>query len=339
MLNKPQLIIANMYRKKDKYAFFAIQQAIDKLFEFDITFHIIWDDPKYKDEWSKKIDKLGDTVVSYTKELLDDYCRNKGIAEQRITEDFNKFKAIYFIIHGHYLKNNNITDYYLIYDDDIILKDDLIDLKFALKHKLPVFLTELNSGCDKVLFDKICNIYTNAIEVYRTKNPHYFGFNAGFQGIDTCIYDDFIDDENFKYLLDLFYYGGIYDDNGKEITGSTRTAIDTQQQSFMSIMNVIKPSNFPLILPINEYFICPNFGNHPLYGVIDSNNEYGGWDIALKSKVVHFIGHTVLDGVYYGKPKVFLEYVDDYLKDKELQSNEKELITEKLYTTNKKENG
>ena len=53
-MNKHKLIIANMYRAKNKTAFFAIHQAITRLPEFDIDFHIIWDDPNYEDKWTKK---------------------------------------------------------------------------------------------------------------------------------------------------------------------------------------------------------------------------------------------------------------------------------------------
>ena len=41
---KKKLVISNMYRAKNKAAFFAIHQALDKLPEFDIEFHILWDD-------------------------------------------------------------------------------------------------------------------------------------------------------------------------------------------------------------------------------------------------------------------------------------------------------
>ncbi len=39
-----------MYRAKNKSSFFAIHQAITRLDEFDIEFHILWDDLNYRDE-------------------------------------------------------------------------------------------------------------------------------------------------------------------------------------------------------------------------------------------------------------------------------------------------
>jgi hypothetical protein len=132
------------------------------------------------------------------------------------------------------------------------------------------------------------------------------------------MYEDFLNLDYFLFLLNLFNYNGIYDTNGKEITGPERSAIDTQQQSFFGIMNIIRSKTKPKILNPVEYFICPNWGYHPVYGNIDSENEYGGWDINMKSKIIHFIGHTVLEGVYYGKPKMYHELVDKYLKENNL---------------------
>ena len=315
---KKRLVISNMYRAKNKTAFFAIHQAITRLFEFDIEFHILWDDTNYRDEWSEKIDSLNCKIVSYTKEQLNEYCINYGISQDLINK-FVNFKAVYFIIHGHYLKKHNITDYYLIYDDDVILKEDLIDLKFALYHELPCLIHEpLNSSCDKSMIDIIFNIYKDASEYYKQVNPYFFGFNAGFQGIRLDMYEDFLEPELFNFLLNLFNYRGIHDENGKEITGHERSMIDTQQQSFFSIMNIIRSKNKPYILHPKDYFICPNWGHHPIYGEIDPTNEYGGWDINMKSKVVHFIGHTVLEGKYYGKPEQYHKLVDEYLKQHNL---------------------
>jgi hypothetical protein len=35
----------------------------------------------------------------------------------------------------------------------------------------------------------------------------------------------------------------------------------------------------------------------------------------MKSKVIHFIGHTKLNGIYYGKPKEFNDLVDKYFQN------------------------
>jgi hypothetical protein len=311
---KPRLVISDMYRAKNKTSFFAIHQALTKLSEFDIEFHILWDDPEYRDEWSDKLDSLDAKIISYTKEQLNNYCTDYGIDATTI-DNFKKFKAIYFVIHAHYLKKNNITNYYLIYDDDIILGDELFEFKYCLLNEIPCLVCEpMNSNCDKVMANTIFSHYPGGWEYYKQINPQLLGFNAGIQGIRLDMYEDFLDPKSFKYLLNLFNYSGIYDENGKEITGGMRSAIDTQQQSFFSIMNIIRSTKTPHIMTLDQYFVCPNWGHHPFFGEIDHESELNGWDFALRSKITHFIGHTVLDGVYYGKPKVFTNMVDDYLK-------------------------
>lgn len=315
MSSKPRLVISDMYRAKNKVAFFAIHQALNKFKDLDLEFHILWDDPEYKDEWTEKFNDLEKYIVSYSKEQLNDYCREWGVNEETIL-GFNNFKSIYFIIHSHYLKSKNICNYYLIYDDDIVLQDNLSELTTCLKQEIPVLIQEpMNPSCDKSMALKIFDIYggKDAYDYYKSLNPKLLGFNAGFQGISLDIYEDFLSNENFQYLLNMFNYSGIYDKNGNEILGPERSNIDTQQQSFFSIMNIIKSKKKPHFLS-DDYFVCPNWGIHPKYGDINTSNEYQGWDINMKSKVIHFIGHTVLDGVHYGKPKIFHNLVDKYLK-------------------------
>jgi len=315
---KKKLVISNMYRAKNKASFFAVHQAINKLSEFDIEFHILWDDINYRDEWSDRIDGLDCKIVSYTKDQLDKYCLDYGIPQEFI-DRFVNFKAIYFILHAHYMKKNNITNYYLIYDDDIIFSEDISEFKDCLAEEIPCLIHEpLNANCDKVLANTLFNLYDDSFEYYRNINPQFFGFNAGIQGISLDMYEDFMEPEYFLFMLNLFNYNGIYDENGKEITGGQRTMIDTQQQSFFGIMNIIRSKKIPRILNPDQYFVCPNWGHHPLYGYIDHENEYQGWNINMKSKIIHFIGHTVLEGVYYGKPKVYHQLVDEYLKKNNL---------------------
>jgi hypothetical protein len=43
---------------------------------------------------------------------------------------------------------------------------------------------------------------------------------------------------------------------------------------------------------------------------LDSEDELGGWGCCLDSKISHFIGHTQGKG----KPKQFLDKMDEYLK-------------------------
>lgn len=318
MMNRHKLVIVNMYRAKNKIAFFAIHQAITKFSEFDIEFHIIWDDLDYNDEWTSKIDSLDCKIVSYTKEFFEKYCVDLKVPNDIVIK-FKNFKLIYGIILSHYLKKNNLADYCLKYDDDIILGDNLDELIYCLSNKVPILVTEpMNAGCDKVLVNELLSIYDGGFERYKTLNPNYMGFNAGFIGYDLDILSDFLDPLNFTYLISLFNLNGIYNNNGEEIWGPERTKIDLQEQSFLSIMNQIRSKTAPHILNPNEYFTCPNWGVHPIYGEIDSNSENEGWDINMKSKIIHFIGHAVIKGVYVGKSKIYYKLVDEYLKQHNL---------------------
>lgn len=311
---KKKLVIADIYRAKNKTAFFAMHQASTILHEFDIEFHILWDDIKYNDEWTEKINSYNFNLVSYTKKQLDQYCLDYGIS-QSVVDKFPNFWAIYCIIHAHYLKSKKICDYYLICDDDIILKEDLSEFKYCLENEIPCLIQEpLNSNCDKSMANLLFSLYENSFEYYKEINPMLYGFNAGIQGISLDMYQDFLDPEYFNFLLNLFTYKNIIDEEGNEIQGQERFLIETQEQSFIGIMNIIRSKKRPIILNNKDYFVCPNWGNHPIYGEIDPVNEFDGWDINMKSKIVHFIGHTFLNGVYYGKPKIYLELVDEYLK-------------------------
>lgn len=312
---KQKLIISNLYRAKNKVSYFAFHQIITRLPEFDIEFHALWDNPDYKDEWTDKFNKLNCNIISYTKEQLNEYCSKMGI-EKDFIKGFDKFYNIYHLLLGHYLRKTLGFGYSLVYDDDIILKEEIDELKYALKEQRPCLLVEpMNQNCDKSvsedrnvsMIENILNMYPEGLDRYQQLNPQHLGFNAGFMGIRLEIYDDFLHSGGFKELLELFYYGGIYDEEGKEIMGEERTSIDTQQQCFFSIMNQIATTKAPYMLPYPDYYVCPNWGIHPHYGEIDFNSEWNGWDINMKSKIVHFImGPT--------KPDIYYKLVDEYLE-------------------------
>ena len=311
------LVVSNIYRAKNKLAFFAMHQIVNKIPEIDIEFHILWHDSDYRDKWSDRIDNYGFNLVSYTIDDMHEYCLRMGIAQKKIDE-FNKFFSIYFVIMAHYLRYNNITDYYLIYDDDIILNDEIGELKNCLINKIPVLISEpMNPSCDKILTEKLINLYKPVeyvIRLYESRNPNLMGFNAGFQGMSLEMYDDFLTKDKFSFLIDMFSYEGIHDADGNEIWGIERSKFETQQQSFFSTMNIIESSKKPHILNPDEYFVCPNWGTHPKYGDIDTGNKYEGWDINMKSKVIHFIGHTNdPSGYANGKSDVFMNEVNKYL--------------------------
>ena len=308
-------------RAKNKQSFFAlhqIQSKIQKLYpDVDVEFHILWDSTNelnLQDEkkWSDLIDSQIKNLTSYNKKFFDDYV--KDCYSLDYDDKFKLWKHIYFIIMGHYLRRVKLVDYYLIYDDDILINDDFKYITDILLSKIPLAITEpANMNCDKVLFNKLVDLYGVEFKhVYASRNNAFAGFNAGFQGIDLSIYDNFLSTDRFELLLNLFEYSSIYDKDGIEIWDQRRFLIDTQQQSFMGLMNTVVSKKDIHILNPEEYFVVPNFGPHPKHGHLDPNDEPdGGWRWGLESKITHFIGHTRGKG----KPKQFLDRVDQYLKE------------------------
>lgn len=313
------IIISNMMRCKNKQSFFALHQIQNKIHKIDpsinIEFHILWDtDPSNHEKmddpyWANLIDTQIQNIHSYNRKFFKDYV--KEFYHDSNVDRFDVFPSIYFVLMAHYLRRVKLYDYYLIYDDDILINDDFSHILDKIVQQVPVLISEpMNMNCDKVFFQRIASIYGQEfVEIYKQRNPRMLGFNAGFQGIDLGVYDNFLSVDRFNFLLSLFEYKSIYDANGEEIWGDERFYIDTQQQSFFSLTNVVLSRKDPHILDIDEYFVVPNFGTHPVYGPIDHEDELSGWGVGLKSKLTHFIGHTRGKG----KPKIFLEKVDEYL--------------------------
>jgi hypothetical protein len=308
-------------RAKNKQSFFAlhqIQSKIKNLYpDVQIDFHILWDNENelnLKDEklWAGFIDSEIKNLYSYDKNFFNNYVEEYYGLDYK--DKFKLWNPVYYILMGHYLRRVKLEHYYLIYDDDILINDDFKHITDLLVERTPFGITEaINSACDKVLFKKLVDLYGIDFQnIYLNRNPNTVGFNAGFQGFDLSIYDNFLSTDRFELLLNLFEYQSIYDENGEEIWDNTRFLIDTQQQSFMGLMNTALSKKDIHILDQEQYFVVPNFGFHPYYGQLDPNDEPdGGWRWALNSKITHFIGHTRGKG----KPKQFLDRVDQYLAE------------------------
>lgn len=315
-----EIVISNLMRAKNKQSFFALHQIQSKIkainSDIKVEFHILWDDTNECNQqeeqyWSDLMNSEIEHLTSYSKEFFNEYVVNEYECLDYV-EKFSKYKAIYFIIMAHYLRNKLQKEYYMIYDDDILINDNFAHITNLMIKHIPVLITEpMNSNCDKVLFDKLYQIFgPEFYSRYVERNPYMLGFNAGFQGIDLSLYDIFMQRDSFMILLDLFEYKTIYDDDGNEIWGPDRFMIDTQQQSFMGLMNVVASQRNPHILDWNEYFVVPNFGEHPVFGQLSPDDEPdNGWRAGLSSRITHFIGHTQGKG----KPKQFLDKVDEYL--------------------------
>lgn len=316
-----KIVISNLMRAKNKQSFFALHQMQSKIKavypDLRVEFHILWDSSDNElnlqddKKWADLINSEIYNLYSYDKSLLDNYVKEFYGLDYK--ENFSKWKPVYLILFAHYLRRVKLESYYIIYDDDILINDDFKFIADLAISQTPFGITEpANANCDKVLFNKLVELYgEDFYHIYVAKNPKALGFNAGFQGIDLSIYDNFLSVDRFKVLLDLFEYKTVFDENGEEIWDSRRFLIDTQQQSFFGLMNTVISKKDIHILNPEEYFVVPNFGPHPKHGQLDPNDEPdGGWRWGLESKITHFIGHT--RGL--GKPKQFLNRVDEYLK-------------------------
>lgn len=316
-----KIIISNMFRAKNKQSFFAMHQIYNKIKNYDssidVEFHILWDSKNelsLKDDikWKDLIESSNFNIVSYNLDFFIEYCVNLyDLNKQDIIKNFTNFKAIFLLLLPHYLRRVKMYDYYLIYDDDIIINYDFVDVINLMLEKTPILITEpFNCNCDKVLIKKILEMYgPESVSLYKKRNPDIHGFNAGFQGVDLSIFDDFLSKDRFELMINMFNYDGIIDSNGNEIWDHRRFVNDTQQQSFLSNMNIIKSKKDPHILDPLTYYVAPNFGSHPILGTLNPEDELDGWGCCMKSKITHFIGHTGGKG----KPKQFLEKVDEYL--------------------------
>lgn len=310
-----------MFRAKNKQAFFAMHQIYNKIKNYDssidVEFHILWDSKNklsLEDDikWKNLIESSNFNIVSYNLDFFIEYCVNLyDLNKQDTIKNFTNFKAIFLLLLPHYLRRVKMYDYYLIYDDDILINYDFVDVINLMLEKTPVLITEpFNCNCDKVLIKNILEMYgSEAVTLYKKRNPDIHGFNAGFQGVDLSIFDDFLSKDRFELMINMFNYDGIIDSNGNEIWDHRRFVNDTQQQSFLSNMNIIKSKKDPHILDPLTCYVAPNFGSHPILGTLNPEDELNGWGCCMKSKISHFIGHTRGKG----KPKQFLEKVDEYL--------------------------
>lgn len=314
-----KVIIANMMRCKNKQSFFALYQIQKKIHSLDpnidVEFHILWDtnesDHERRDDpiWAPLIEKHIVNIHSYTREFFKYYVSH--YYGQTNTTKFDEWAASYHLLMAHYLRRAKMFDYYLIYDDDVLLNDDFSVVLDLMLKQVPVLITEpMNTACDKVLLRSLVDMYgTGFLDRYRERNPQGWGFNAGFQGIDLSIYDQFLSSDRFDSLLSLFDMRRPFTEDGTEIWGEERFKLDTQQQSFFSLMNTVIARNTPHILDPTKYFVVPNWGVHPTVGKLDPEDELNGWGLGLNSKITHFIGHT--RGM--GKPPVLLKKIDEYL--------------------------
>jgi hypothetical protein len=279
--------VARLWHKKGKLEYYTMFQLQKYFPDLEFEFHIILDQPNHKDEWSEKIDSLPYKCFWYSKEDMTNYLKNNEYGTEELISKIPNFIHFYHILINHYLRRVYSYNYVLNIEYDILFNsDDLTQLKEFLKTHTPFSIIEpANPGCDKALAQLLSNLFQQDIIKYQN-----IGINAGFQGIDLKIFDEFLNPTTFNLLLNCFDFSGIYDESGVEKTGWTRTILDTQEQSFHSLMNATSP-NHQLLDP-NEYYVFPYWVN---------------MDHLKKSKVIHFIGHE--------KPKEMMEMIDKGLEN------------------------
>jgi hypothetical protein len=279
--------VARLWHKKGKLEYYTMLQLHKYLPEIEFEYHIILDQPNYEDEWSKKIDSLPVKCTWYTKEDMHNYLKNSNYGSDDLISKIPNFIHFYHILINHYLRRIYSYDYVLTIEYDVIFNSDSLEqLKNCLQNKIPFGIVEPeNPACDKALANQLCNLFQQNIIRYPET-----GINAGFKGLNLQVFDEFLNPSTFNLLLDIFDFSGIYEEDGSEKTGWTRTLIDTQEQSFHSLMNTLSP-NYEL-LDLKDYYVFPYW--------VDMEH-------LLKSKVIHFIGHE--------KPQIMMDMIDNKIKE------------------------
>lgn len=279
--------VARLWHKKGKLEYHTMFQLKKYFPNLEFEFHIILDQPDYKDKWSEKIDKLPYKCFWYSKDDMKNYLKDSEYGTEELISKISNFIHFYHILINHYLRRVYSFDYVLNIEYDVIFNNpNLTQLGNYLNDKIPFGITEPhNPNCDKALAQQLSNLFQQNIVKYSN-----IGINAGFQGIDLRIFDEFLNPSTFNLLLNCFDFSGIYNEDGTEKTGWSRTILDTQEQSFHSLMNTTSPRH--QLLDINEYYVFP-------YWV---DIEY-----LKKSKVIHFIGHE--------KPKEMFDLIDKNLEN------------------------
>lgn len=283
--------VARLWHKKGKLEYYCIRQLLKYFHDIEFEWHIVLDKPDYRDEWSDKIDALPINITWYTTKQMLDYVKECDYVDNELISKLPNFVHFYHMIIFHYLRRVLRYDYALAYEYDIIFNDDdLSELKECIINRIPFGIIEpANSNCDKALYNSLSALFQTDI----LANDQYkqYGVNAGFQGINLKLFDNFMNPSTFKDLLTCFDFSGIKNEDGTEKTDWIRTIIDTQEQSFHSLMNRVSSYNFK-ILNTEEYYFLPSY--------LDIN-------LMLKSKVLHYFGHT--------KPDIMLETIDQRLNN------------------------
>jgi hypothetical protein len=283
--------VARLWHKKGKLEYFCIKQLLESFPNIKFDWHIILHSFDYEDEWTAKIKELPTSITWYSTKDMIDYGKQCGYIDEQFESKIPNFVHFYHIIIFHYLRRVLRLDYALSYEYDIIFNSkDLKDLDECIKNKIPFGIHEpANPNCDKALLNSLSSLFQSDL---RNLVPYFnFGVNAGFQGMNLKMFDNFMNPSTFIELLNCFDFSGIYNLDGSEKTGFTRTLIDTQEQSFHSLLNRMFSTNY-VLLNTDEYYFYPS---------------YLDLEVQEKSKVLHYFGHT--------KPKQMLDFIENKISE------------------------
>jgi hypothetical protein len=287
------IAVARLWHKKGKLEYFCIKQLLEYFPDLEFDWHIVLHSPEYVDEWSEKIDKLPINITWYSTQDMLKYLGECDYVDSGVVDKVSNFVHFYHIVIFHYLRRVLRYEYALAYEYDIIFNSsELSELTECLQNRIPFGITEpANPGCDKALYQQLCNLFQSNI----LEGNHYadVGVNAGFQGMNLRLFDNFLNSNTFQELVTCFNFSGIYDEDGKEKQGWERTVIDTQEQSFHSILNRVCSENYKVLSP-EQYYFYPS---------------YLDLDVMHKSKILHYFGHT--------KPQEMLNAIETKLKQYE----------------------
>jgi len=287
--------VARLWHKKGKLEYFCFKQLLEYFPNIEFDFHIVLHSPEYKDEWSDKIDSLPINITWYSASDMLSYAKECDYIDDDLIKKIPNFVHFYHILIFHYLRRVKNFDYALSYEYDIIFNDtDLKELEECIVNKIPFGICEpANAGCDKALYNNLCKLFQT--DILQNSPYSQYGINAGFQGMNLKIFDHFLNPDLFKDLLNCFNFEGTHNPDGTEKTGWERTIIDTQEQSFHSLMNHVCSPNYHL-LSVEKYYFYPS---------------YLSMEKLLQSKVIHYFGHT--------KPQQMIDTIELKLKQYENQ--------------------
>lgn len=285
--------VARLWHRKGKLEYFCIQQLLKHFPDINFEWHIVLHSFDYSDEWSQKIDSLPINVTWYSTEDMHNYAKSCDYIDDDLIQKIPNFVHFYHMLIFHYLRRVKMYDYALAYEYDIIFNsEELSEISDCIKSKIPFGVIEpANASCDKALYPKLSQLF--GLDILNNNPYANIGVNAGFQGMGLKLFDNFLNPSTFRDLLACFDLSGIYNEDGSEKTGWTRTIIDTQEQSFHSLMNRVYNEDFKILDPEKYYF-------YPSYLSMEK---------LLKSKVIHYFGHT--------KPQQLIDTIEEKLKSYE----------------------